>query len=85
MKRPMVERQVFVTWYTPEEKMPPEDVFVPVTMSGKCGNIKFDHALVMAEWDKTEGWYIEPYGVDSRGEWFTVHAWCDLEPYGGKR
>lgn len=30
----MVERQVIVTWYTPEEKLPEEDVFVVVTLSG---------------------------------------------------
>ena len=35
----MTERQVIVTWYTPEEKMPPEDLFVVVTFSGRANDV----------------------------------------------
>ena len=33
----MIERQVIVTWYTPEEKLPADDNFMVVTISGKVG------------------------------------------------
>jgi len=77
----LVERQTIVTWFTPDEKLPPEDVFVVVTFSGRCGNISYDHALGIATWfDDGEGWLLDgaPEGIE-----FEVHAWADLEPYQG--
>lgn len=41
----MIEKQVIVQWYTPDEKMPEECVFVVVTYSGKARNVTYDHAL----------------------------------------
>ena len=79
----MIERQVFITWYTPEEKMPPEDIFVVVTISGTGPYVKYDHALMLAEWDSVEGWIID--GLNADTEEYEVHAWCDLEPYGGAK
>lgn len=76
----MIERQVFITWYTPEEKMPPEDIFVVVTISGTGPYVT---ALMLAEWDSVEGWIID--GLNADTEEYEVHAWCDLEPYGGAK
>lgn len=77
----MVERQVIVTWYTPEEKLPEEDVFVVVTLSGTGPYTHYYHALMLASWSADDGWDVE--GLDTDTTEFTVHAWCDLEPYGG--
>lgn len=81
----MIERQVIVTWYTPEEKLPPDGMSVPATVSGKSRGHRMDHALVMAEFYKGEGWNINDYMFDQdlKGAWLKVHAWADLEPYGG--
>ena len=35
----MIERQMFVTWYTPKEKLPKEGEIVIATISGKGKNI----------------------------------------------
>lgn len=76
----MIERQLIVTWYKPDEKMPPIDTMVVATVSGKAGNIILDHILNIATWfgDRL-GWDFEGY-PDAE---FTVHAWADLDPYGG--
>lgn len=83
MKR-VVERQVIVTWHKPEEQMPEECVIVPVTFSGRLSRtVTCDHALMIGWWMDKEGWYIEGlqgYMVANG----TVHAWADLEPYGGE-
>ena len=78
----MITRQDIITWYTPDEKMPPECTYV-VTFSGRKGNTTYDHALAIADWmDDSEGWALDEIGdLDD----YTIHAWCDLEPYkGGK-
>ena len=78
----LIERQVIVTWYTPREKKPAEDEFVVCTVSGRAkGNITFDHAILLLAYSKDEGWYSMDYDFEE----LTVHAWCDLDPYGGKR
>lgn len=77
----MVERQVITTWYTPDQKLPPEDIFVVATISGKLGNVTYDHALTLATWYEDEGWVIDGLLAEPNG--FIVHAWCDLEPYQG--
>ena len=76
----LIERQVFTTWYTPEEKLPPEGIIVVATVSGKKGkNITFDHAFALAEWyDDGEGWDLTDIKLDD----LEIHAWADLEPYG---
>ena len=80
----LIERQVIVTWYTPEERPPEEDTYTVVTFSGHYKNITYDHALGIATWaDDGCGWLLDgaPEGIS-----FTVHAWADLEPYkGGER
>ena len=77
----MIERQVIVTWYTPEEKLPPEDEYVFCTISGKAKNITFNNAVALMCYCKDEGWYSLEHDFDE----LEVLAWCDLEPYGGKR
>lgn len=76
----MIERQVIVTWYTPEEKLPAEDEGVIATVSGDVnGMVFFERAVITARWSKAEGWYCDEYDFTH----LTVHAWCDLEPYKG--
>ena len=78
----LVERQVFVTWYTPAEKKPPEEWdVVLVTVSGKKGVTTYDHAFALAAYDKDDGWML---WNDDMTE-FTIHAWADIEPYKGGR
>ena len=75
----MIERQMFVTWYTPKEKLPKEGEIVIATISGKGKNITCDHAFALAEWYPDDGFEIPDIDLDE----FTVHAWCDLQPYWG--
>lgn len=77
----LVERQVIVTWYTMEEKMPEEGQFTIVTFSGRWKNVTYVHTFGIAEWyDDGLGWTINGLPEDAE---FTVHAWCDLDPYKG--
>ena len=77
----MIERQVIVTWYTPEEKLPKEFETVVATISGKTESVEYDHALCLIEWCGDQ-WDVSMMDVDLTE--FVVHAWCDLEPYGDK-
>lgn len=72
--------QVPVTWY-PEEMQPEEGKIVVVSISGQAGGCTYDHAFALATWvNDGLGWMIEDVELDS----FEVHAWCDLEPFGGR-
>ena len=77
----MIERQVIVTWHTPAEKLPEKFQTDVATISGKGIGVKYDHAFGLIEWTGDQ-WDMDMVDVD----WteFVVHAWCDLEPYGGK-
>ena len=82
----MIERQVIVTWSTMSEGHPADCENVPVTISGKSRCVEYDHALVMAEWSEVdEFWDFNDAELTSAWEQgkITVHAWADLEPYGG--
>lgn len=69
-------KQTTVTWYTPAEKLPPEDRYLPVTVSGRDGNIIYVNALQVGEWAYDgSGWTIEGFSEDAQ---FVVNAWCDL-------
>ena len=76
-----IERQTIVTWYRPDEKLPPEGDIVVATVSGRRGkNITYDHAFALVSWFPDGlGFALEDIHLDE----FTVHAWCDLEPYKG--
>lgn len=78
----MVERQVIVTWYKPEEKLPPEGCTVVATISGKAGNVVYEKAMVMMDWASDGCGWLSSEGLEF--EELTVHAWADLEPYGGE-
>lgn len=42
----LIERQVITTWYTPKEKLPPEEWNTVIcTISGRAGSVTFDHAI----------------------------------------
>lgn len=83
----MIERQVIVTWYTPEEKLPKEGERVPCTISGFVGSWLFHRALVLGKYREDKGWeFDEAFTGEpniARIRAITVHAWADLEPYSG--
>lgn len=84
MSRIAIERQTIVTWHTPDEQMPEPCVVVPVTVSGRFGNVTYDHALAIADWcDDDNGWWFQDELLNRHSDRVTVHAWADLEPYGG--
>lgn len=76
----MTGRQDIITWYEPWEDLPAPGVIVIATISGKGENVTYDHCLTLAEWYE-DGWVLTD---DTKIKEFTVHAWCELEPYGGK-
>lgn len=83
-----IEQQVIVNWYPPEKKLPEEGTDVIVTVSGKrpsevFGSVEYDHAFMVAQYWDEEGWVFDNVDGDLVFDEFTVHAWCDLEPYGG--
>lgn len=85
MSKPEAERQVIVTWYTPEEKLPPEDVYAVITFSGRRNDYQsYEHAIGTGAYYSDEGWMIE--GMDeTESDLMTVEAWCDLDAYGMKQ
>ena len=82
----MIERQVIVQWNKPTEALPKDECFVIVTVSGKCDNVTYDHAFAIAnyleDFDDGGWWFDDPLLERFRDD-ITVHAWADLEPYGG--
>lgn len=73
----LIERQVIVTWHTPEEKLPEKGETVVATVSGRTRGAEYVSAFALLTWDGIE-WNL----IDIHLDEFTVHAWCDLEPYG---
>ena len=78
-RKAAIERQVIVTWFTPEEKLPEEDICVLATVTATAGNKRFIRTVLPVFYCKSEGWYELDYGFTE----LTVHAWCDLDPYEG--
>ena len=79
----LIERQVIASWYTPEEKLPPEEWdTLLLTVSGKGDNVTYDHALALGGYDENIGWYLDDFNERLLKD-FTVHAWCDIDPYKG--
>ena len=70
----MIERQVIVTWTDPADHLPADDEFVVVTVSGKFGNVTWDHAFAIGSWVPDEGWYIEGFDPDESDANITVNA-----------
>lgn len=81
MGKPAAERQVIVTWYTPDEKLPPEDLEMVVIFSGRYGLKEYVHALGLAWYYKDDGWLIDDMS-DEESSAMTIEAWADLDPYG---
>lgn len=77
----MIQKQVIVQWYTVEENTPEDDIAVVATVSGvaRGGLSTFQKALVIMFYNQNEGWYSLEYDFEE----LTVHAWCDLDAYGG--
>ena len=78
-----IVRQDIITWYRPEEKMPPENQTVVVTFSGKVDGNIYINAIGTAIF-YAEGW--EVIGVDNidcnrNDNNITIEAWCDIDPY----
>lgn len=78
-RKAAIERQVITTWFTPEEKLPEEDICVLATVTATAGNKRFIRTVLPVFYCKDEGWYELDYGFSE----MKVHAWCDLEPYEG--
>lgn len=75
----MTEKQVIVTWYTPKEKMPPENEIVVVTFSGRDKNRTFENTIGLAGWmNDGLGWLVSELSDQAE---FVIQAWCDLDPY----
>lgn len=76
----MIKRQMIVTWWKPDEKLPPKEWDTVIcTVSGRAGNINFDRAIMFMSFDEECGWFSYDYEFDE----LTVHAWADLEEYKG--
>ena len=85
MSKLAIERQTVVTWYTPQESLPEEGVQVVVSMSGHSRDTVWKHCLAVACHDDEVGWILDGIDPDLAFNKMTVHAWCDLVPYGGER
>lgn len=69
-------KQTTVTWYTPAEKLPPEDFALVVAVSGRDKNRIYVNAIQIGSWAfDGSGWIIEGFSEDAQ---FVVNAWCDL-------
>lgn len=80
----MVEKQTIVTWYKPKEKKPPEGISVVTCISFKGDRVTYDHAMVIGNWmDDDDEWLFDDHLANHYRYIVKVHAWCDLEPYGG--
>ena len=75
-----IERQTIVTWYAPHERKPKEGDIVVATISGQGDNVTYDHAFALVEWYERDGWAL----TDIELEYFVIHAWCDIVPYGSE-
>ena len=75
MDKAAAERQVIVTWYKPEEKLPPEDEYVVITFSGRRNiNQLYIHALGIGVYYQGDGWLID--GMDEiESDFMTIEAW----------
>lgn len=84
MSKAVAKRQVIATWYTPKEKLPPQDCYVVVSFSGHVpGECGYENVLGTGAYYSREGWLIDGL-TDEESSYMTVHAWCDIEPYGGE-
>lgn len=83
MSKAAKKRQVIATWYEPKKKLPPTDQYVVITYSGEAGSRRFVNALGIGAYYPGEGWFIDELDKNE-SDCMTVHAWCDLEPYGGE-
>lgn len=86
MSKSAAERQVIVTWYKPEEKLPPDETRVVVTFSGITKDTIYSHVIGVAwccsEYECVEpAWQIDGLSIDDTVK-MHVEAWADLKPYG---
>ncbi len=67
-------------WWNPRQCKPKEGEIVVATVSYNVGSCHCDHVLEEVWWWKEIGYELtDGDDVDN----LVVHAWCDLEPYGG--
>ena len=80
MGKKLVENQVIVQWHRSSQE-PKEGEIVVATVSYNVGSCHCDHVLEEVWWWKEIGYELaDGDDVDN----LVVHAWCDLEPYGGE-
>lgn len=76
-----MRKEINVTCYTPDEKLPPDGEIVMVLISGFDGAYtRYKNCITSAEFYKDEGWFIKEIDTDIEGAWVTVHAWVDYGP-----
>lgn len=64
-------------WRRPKEELPPEDEMVLVIANGQIAeNVKAVDAVMLASWDKTEGWILELFPETETG--FEIRYWMPL-------
>jgi len=83
--RPASERQQIVTWYKPEEKLPPDGMYRYVTFSGETKDHIYYHAMGVAKcfhgWmDEPPVWVIKGLDIHDCVNCI-IEAWADLEPF----
>lgn len=65
-------------WITPEEKLPKDDSYVLVQITGTADHVKFNNAIQLGSYYPADGWLIDGH-FDFEGE---IIAWQPLpEPY----
>lgn len=73
-------QKVTSEWIPVSERLPEDpDESVLITVNGTYKNITFEDAIMLAVYDKVEGWILEAYP-----DWLepNVTAWIELpEPY----
>ena len=80
-----IGKTTIVTWYTPEEKAPPENESLYITISGKAGDAVYSHSPATGTFFPNEGWLIDGINPKLSDEGISVDAWCDLMPYGSEK
>ncbi|MDD6716663.1 MAG: hypothetical protein PUF49_09845 [Firmicutes bacterium] len=83
-KKPAMERQQIITWYTPEEHLPQKFIDVLVTFSAQFEYSSYQHALGIATYWPDKTWWINGLNPEESNT-ATIHAWANIEPYWGKK
>lgn len=60
--RKLADGWVVLDWCRTENELPSkEGTWILCAVTGKYGNLEFDNALLIGEWDEDEGWVLDSY------------------------